>query len=303
MFGIAISLILAAAPPGPQTPTPTPAATPATAFSAGPEAIAPSRSLRLAVYELKADGIDTRTARIVTDALVAELRKLQRVSVVSMDEVKAMLDLEASKQMVGCDDDSCLAEIADSLGVDGLVIGNVTRLGDEAVIGIKRLDQRSAGVVGTATQRLKSADGSEFLAAVGPLVESAFADIPLRAGARRGVDEAIALRLHPPPLPVWVYWTDAIATGATLATGLGVVIMNRVAVADHDQFVAATLETQSPVRGSDVRAKQDVIVGTAVASWVLLGAGLLGGVSLVGLVPFTDWDNLAGSGSTDTGAE
>ncbi len=252
------------------------------------------RSLRLAVYELKTDGVDERTTKIVTDALVAELRKLQRVSVVSMDEIKAMLDHEASKQLTGCSDESCLAEIADSLGVDGLVIGSIARIGDETVIGIKRLDQRSAGVVGSATQRLKTTDGSELLAAVGPLVQGSFADIPLRPGLTRGVDDAIALRLHPPPVPTWIYWTDVVGTGVVLAAGVGAVVLNRVVVADHDQFVAATVDTQTPVRGSDVRAKQDAVVGTAVASWVLLGTGVLGGVSLAALIPFTDFNDLAG---------
>jgi len=38
-----------------------------------------------------------------------------------------MLDLESQKQLAGYSDESCLAEIADSLGVDALVVGSPAR--------------------------------------------------------------------------------------------------------------------------------------------------------------------------------
>ena len=58
------------------------------------------------------------------DSLLAELRKLERVSVIGMDEVRAMLDIEAQKQALGCDDDEgCLAEIAGALGAPADIIG------------------------------------------------------------------------------------------------------------------------------------------------------------------------------------
>lgn len=255
-----------------------------------------ARASRIAVYELKAEGVDARTALVVTEALVAELRKLQRTSVVSMDEVKQMLDHEAQKQLVGCSDESCLAEIADSLGVDGLVVGTLARLQDEHIVGVKRLDQRAGAVVGSATRRLEAGDGSELLAAVGPLVEELFPDVPLRPGAKRGVDEAIVLRLHPPPVPTWAYWSTAVATGTVAAGAIGAAVWNSTARADHDAFVGSTLGGAA-VRGVDVRAKQDAVALTAVSSWVLIGGALAGGGALVLMAPLTDWDGLAAGGA------
>src|SRR5207253_3240205 len=86
---------------------------------------------RIAVYDFELSGIDKRVGRVVTDATVAELRKLQGVSVVGMDEVRAALDMEAQKQLVGCSSESCVAEIAEALGVDGVVIGQLAQVGDE----------------------------------------------------------------------------------------------------------------------------------------------------------------------------
>jgi hypothetical protein len=276
-------------------PQPVPSAAPAPAPAEEAAAPVEPKASRIAVYELKAEGIEPRTALIVTEALVAELRKLQRTSVVSMDEVKAMLDHEAQKQLVGCSDESCLAEIADSLGVDGLVIGTVAHIAGENIIGIKRLDQRQGAVVGSATRRLQAADGTELLAAIGPLVEEVFPDVPLRVGAKRGVDDVVALRLNPPPVPTWAYWTTAATTGVLAVAGVTTTVVNRVAVADHDAFVASSVGG-APVRGLDVKSKQDVILGSAVASWVFLGTAIVGGGMLALMPPFTDWQNLAGEG-------
>lgn len=299
--------IMAAAPVGPPPISgqqePPLAAEPATPSSSSPAASAspePARASRLAVYDFQRDAVDERTTRIITDAVVAEVRKLQRTSVISMDEVRAMLDLEAQKQMVGCGDESCLAEIADSLGVDGLVIGTIARVGDDVIIGLKRMDQRRGEVKNTANRRLAWEDGSELLAAVGPLVEECFPDVPLRPGQTRGVDDAIALRLHPPPVPTWAFYADAAVVTTLGVAGGAFAVLNRVVVADHDQFVAATVGGGTSVRGVDVRAKQDAIGQTAIASWVLLGGAAVAGISLAVLAPFTDWDGLADEAEKST---
>lgn len=49
--------------------------------------------LRIAVYRLESADIDERVVRITEASLLEEIRKLQRVSVLSLDEVQALLDL------------------------------------------------------------------------------------------------------------------------------------------------------------------------------------------------------------------
>src|SRR5687767_9425454 len=53
-------------------------------------------------------------------------------AVISPDHIRALLEKETEKQLLGCSDDSCLAEIGLALGADILVKGRVTQLSDGA---------------------------------------------------------------------------------------------------------------------------------------------------------------------------
>lgn len=281
-----LSLYLAVAVPG-QAPAATPAAP-------APEPVKEaSKVVRLAVYEMKVDGVDERIGRVVTDAIVAEVRKLQRVSVVSMDDVRAMLDLEARKQLVGCGDDSCIAEIADSLGVDGIIIGTLAKIGDDHVFGLRRIDQRAATSLGQVSQRLKAGNGEEFLAMVGPAVEQLFPEPEhaLRAGQKRGVSEEVALRISPPPLPTWVFWTTTASAGVLGVAAGAALAVNLVLFDQVKQREAVAIDVpQSGKEIVDVRAQNDL----AATSTIALGsAAVLAGAGAGVVAAFTDWDNLA----------
>jgi hypothetical protein len=125
----ALAVQLAPSGDAPVAPTPTTETAPAEAPAEGAATKDESkRFLRVAVYDLSVDGVEPRVGRFVTDAFVAELRKLEGVSVVAMDEVRAMLTHEAQKELVGCHEGaSCLSEIGDALGVDELVVGSLAR--------------------------------------------------------------------------------------------------------------------------------------------------------------------------------
>src|SRR5438128_1008862 len=84
-----------------------------------PSASAPKHKLlRLAVYDLAVAGVDPRVGALVTDSVVVELRKLEGVSVVGMAEVRAMLQYEAEKQVLGCNaGPQCATAIGEALGV------------------------------------------------------------------------------------------------------------------------------------------------------------------------------------------
>src|SRR5207237_799216 len=140
--------------------------------------------------------VDPRVARVVAESLVFELRKLERTNVISFDEVRAMMNLEAEKQTLGCSkDDSCLAQIADALGVDYLVTGTLAHVGDTHVFGLRLLDQSAASAERSVNKVLPAQNGAEFLGEIGPAVETLFPDVPIRAGQTRGISPEIAKRL------------------------------------------------------------------------------------------------------------
>lgn len=246
------------------------------------------KAVRIAVQDLQVSEVDPRVAAVVTDSLLQELRKLQGVSVIGMDEIRAMLDQEATRSMAGCDDESCLADLAGALGAEILIVGSMAKVGDEHVFGLRRIEQAEARVSGSVSRRLEAVDGEEFLAIIGPAVEELFPDYALRAGKTRGVDEEVALKLNPPPLAPVAFWSVVGTSGgaAALATALFTVHVFAVAY-----YRLVTLPSLTNAGGSfaAVGAQQMAINVFLVAAAVsAVGALALGGAAAA-LFPLTDF--------------
>lgn len=210
------------------------------------------KALRVAVYDFELAAVDVPIGAVVTDSTLAEVRKLSGISAIGMDEIRDMLSHEANKQILGCEDNSeCLAEIAGALGVDQLVTGKLSRVDDGTAVVFRRIDQNRATVLETFEQRLTGASGEEFLATVGPAIEKLFPDHHLREGAERGVPDEMALRLNPPPVPTWGFYSVAgtALVSASVATGFGV-----AALVSKDRFetTVAAGSADSPANGAEV---------------------------------------------------
>lgn len=246
-------------------------------------------ALRLALTDLSVTGIDPQVAGVVNESLLAEMRKLARVSVIGMDEIRAMLDLEAQKQMVGCDaEESCLSEIIDALGADVLVLGSMARVGDQHIFGLRRIDQRSATVTEGVNRSFPAGEGEEFLAAIGPAVEQLFPARPLRPGVTRGVSVELAGRLHPPPLRPWVFWTASGTAGASALLAAAAAGVGALGRAEHQAIAqrsraevvdAASLKAQQTLSEAGLTGATALGIGAALA-------GLAAGVTYF----FTDWE-------------
>jgi len=128
-----------AAPESSPAPASAPASLPATAASRPQQ--------RVAVFDLRAPGLPEGTRRGLMDVLTKAVAEAPGLSVISRDEIAAMLDVEAQKQLMGCDQSSCLAEIAGALDVDFIVAGAVTPLGQGSVVSLQLINQRFANVM------------------------------------------------------------------------------------------------------------------------------------------------------------
>ena len=108
---------------------------------------ATSKLIRVAVYDFELLNVARSLGSATTEALLEEIRKLEGVSAIGMDEIREMLDFEAQRQAMGLDcdaDDACFAEIAGALGVDEMITGKLTEEADGRSLLIKRIDQRRA---------------------------------------------------------------------------------------------------------------------------------------------------------------
>jgi hypothetical protein len=247
-----------------------------------------SQAVRVAVYDFESQAISPNVASVASASLLAEVRKLQGVSAIGMSEIRDMLSHEAEKQMLGCEGtESCLAEIAGALGVDELVSGRLTRADTGQLFVLRRLDQRRARIAGSVTQNLVAGSGEEVLAAIGPAVEKLFPDYPVRAGTERGVAKALALRLSPPPLPTWSFWSVSGGAVAAAAVGTALGLLARDAQREYDNL--GQQARSAPIDGGALATVGDRAHSRALQANIAFGTA--GALALTAAVMsfFTDW--------------
>jgi hypothetical protein len=88
-------------------------------------------------------------ADFYTDHLSDRLGE-QGLNVTSPREVAAILGMERQKQLLGCSEgSSCLAEIANALGVDGLVMGDIAKIGSSYQVNLKVIDSQTGKKLAT----------------------------------------------------------------------------------------------------------------------------------------------------------
>lgn len=71
----------------------------------------------------------------------AQKLTFERVKVTTAADISTLLGFERQKELLGCSENaqSCIAELANALGVDGLVVGSIGKFGDNFQLNIKTL--------------------------------------------------------------------------------------------------------------------------------------------------------------------
>lgn len=93
-----------------------------------PAAARPETKPRLAILDLAANGASKELAAAAGTAAASELDRIGAFQVITSEAIRSMLAFEKQRQMLGCADASCMAELGGALGADWLVSGKVTRL-------------------------------------------------------------------------------------------------------------------------------------------------------------------------------
>jgi TolB-like protein len=137
---LALSLAQPSAPPG---------------APEGPEGSRP----RLLVLDLEAlSGVEPGQAKALTNLVTGSLQNHSTIDVVSSEDVRRMAELDASRQAIGCDAVSCLAEIAGALGASHVVYGSIAKLGGSLVVTLNLFDAHRGASVARESLRAGSFD-------------------------------------------------------------------------------------------------------------------------------------------------
>ncbi len=253
--------------------------------------------IKVIVFDLEGSDLPAEHAAMVGWSLLTEIRKLDGVSAMGMDEVRAMLSGEENRIMQGCEaEESCLSTVAGALGAQFLIMGSIGRVGESSVMSLKRLNMESGAVAGSVNKRLRGGSGEEFLEAVGPIIEELFEGFAIRPGLSRGVSAQLVGRWDPPPLKPWM-------TIATLSTAGAAAFLTGVFGIRRQIFQAEDLDLRNrsvteAVSGAELTEAEDAFVAN---HWRTIGfgtaalvVGAAGGVMYL----FTDWQ---GDGNQSTG--
>lgn len=138
-------------------------------MAAGPSTGDAAPGFSLAVMGFKSEGgISEATAGALTDIFTQRMRDSTIFTrVTSARELETVLGLEARRQSMNCDSDSCLAELAGALGVDYVAQSLVGKVGDSFVLTLRIIDRRNGSAISSVTQTVTGGEQA-ILAAMDP---------------------------------------------------------------------------------------------------------------------------------------
>ncbi|RMG12682.1 MAG: hypothetical protein D6729_16170 [Deltaproteobacteria bacterium] len=102
---------------------------------------------RLLVLDLVHRGTPAKARALIDGEVTGALRDTQRYQVVSQNDVRTLLGIEAQRQLLGCEEESCLSEIAGALGAEEVVVGTSVHLEHRTQVRLKRIDTTEARVL------------------------------------------------------------------------------------------------------------------------------------------------------------
>jgi len=221
---------------------------------AAPAAPPPARLLALSP---KVVGIGADDARLLHQALVAQLGRASGVVVIGAAELTQLAELGSSKLELGCDADACLAELAGAIDAEYVVFTELGRLDGRAVAHLGLWDQRGGVIIRRASG---TADSIEALSRQLDVLVAELLS-PLSA---RGV-VAASPSTTSPLLLAGVITTSA-GVGVAALSAVGIAFAKNV-IDDGSWSTAFRLQAQQAGPG----LVAGVVVGGTVA---VVGAGL-----------------------------
>jgi hypothetical protein len=123
------------------------AATSSPATSATSATTAAPARIKVLVLDVKSTVLNKSEIETLTSLITAHLGAYGQLDVLSGDDVKRLIDLEGQKQVIGCDQRSCLAELAGAMGANLVVFGQAGRLGSTTVVTLNLFDAQKGQAV------------------------------------------------------------------------------------------------------------------------------------------------------------
>ncbi|MBI1947334.1 MAG: hypothetical protein HYS27_16690 [Deltaproteobacteria bacterium] len=222
--------------------------------------LAAAEPLKVLVLDLQAENVPESTARIVRDEIAVDMSRDDRLDVLSTEDLRRVVSVEAERKALGCDEQTCLAEMGQALGARYIVHGSVALLGTTTIIHLNLFDTEASRSVARETAEAKSADN------LLPELRSALARVRSRM---LGAPAAPAMTVQDDAGFSGLAVVGGVAGGVGLLTlGAGVVLMGLAAPTFYD----VTPPPEGPSPNDRVAAQGQGQLGTGL----LLGGAVVG---------------------------
>lgn len=235
----------------------------AVVISAAPVA---ERPPRIASPGFSAVNLDSSLTSFYAEHVAQQL-KLAGLEVATAKEIQSLLGLERQKALLGCSSDSgsCFAELANALGADGVLLGDLAKIGSRYQVNLK--------IINAATGKTLA------LFAESTTSEEAVIDLLTRAAHTMALDVSRALGK---PLSISGSAGSSVRPWALLPLGVGVLAVGAGAVCLGVSLDAhATLISGSPGQnGAQLRDTGKLTGDLAVVGFAVGGAALVGAAIL-----------------------
>ncbi len=114
------------------------------------------RHAGIVVWKLQANkGVDETDVNLISNFVTNQVAKYSGNKVVSEADVQTILRGEETRQKCGVEDTSCMAEIGAALGVPEAVSGDIGKIGDYWMLNLRRINVRTAEVIGRSSRNIK----------------------------------------------------------------------------------------------------------------------------------------------------
>lgn len=192
----------------------------------------------------------------------------QGVEVLTSSQIANLLGLERQRQLLGCTDEqsSCLAEMANALGADGLVHGSLGKFGNAYQLDVQILSS-SGQTLATFSRKV---DGDEALLNALEVGAAALAS-QLFSALHRGAPKPVTTPTEAPASLRWLWWsTGGLGAAAMVAGVLFMVIPQAPA--------ATTSMADVPAAISRLQFDRQFGLGLVIGGAAVLGTSLVVGL-------------------------
>ncbi len=140
--------------------------------------------IKVAILPVTAgEGVTEKTATALGEAVTGQVRRVPGLQPITAQEISTLLNFDKQRALLSCQSDSCLADIGGALGVERLVLGSVSKLGESWLVTLKLMDVRKARSLAQSDRRLKKGSVDDVLDVLPQMVGELFGTAPSSAPA------------------------------------------------------------------------------------------------------------------------